>query len=96
MTIENGKFSIGIISDVIGQYSLIYKIFYICFLSKLYLDMNFIYLCLLRIDFDKISIYNMRIFKNKTQNNKNKENSTYVQRTGLPNRKKQRRERCTC
>lgn len=56
--------------------------------------MNKNFLCKKRIDFDKISIYNMRIFKNKTQNNKNKENSTYVQRTGLPNRKKQRRERC--
>ena len=55
--------------------------------------MNKNFLCKKRIDFDKISIYNMRIFKNKTQNNKNKENSTYVQRTGLPNRKKQRRER---
>ena len=58
--------------------------------------MNKNFLCKKCIDFDKISIYNMRIFKNKTQNNKNKENSTYVQRTGLPNRKKQRRERCTC
>lgn len=58
--------------------------------------MNKNVLCKKRIDFDKISIYNMRIFKNKTQNNKSKENSTYVQRTGLPNRKKQRRERCTC
>ena len=47
--------------------------------------MNKNFLCKKRIDFDKISIYNMRIFKNKTQNNKNKENSTYVQRTGLPN-----------
>ena len=52
--------------------------------------MNKNLLCKKRIDFDKISIYNMRIFKNKTQNNKNKENSIYVQRTGLPNRKKQR------
>lgn len=58
--------------------------------------MNKNFLCKKRIDFDKINIYNMRIFKNKTQNNKNKENSTYVQGTGLPNRKKQRRERCTC
>ena len=58
--------------------------------------MNKNFLCKKRIDFDKINIYNMRIFKNKTQNNKHKENSTYVQRTGLPNRKKQRRERCTC
>ena len=40
--------------------------------------MNKNFLCKKRIDFDKISIYNMRIFKNKTQNNKNKENSTYV------------------
>ena len=52
--------------------------------------MNKNFLCKKRIDFDKINIYNMRIFKNKTQNNKNKENLTYVQRTGLPNRKKQR------
>ena len=52
--------------------------------------MNKNFLCKKRIDFDKINIYNMRIFKNKTQNNKNKENSTYVKRTGLPNRKKQR------
>ena len=58
--------------------------------------MNKNFLCKKRIDFDKINIYNMRIFKNKTQNNKNKENSTYEQRTGLPNRKKQRRERSTC
>lgn len=58
--------------------------------------MNKNFLCKKRIDFDKISIYNMRIFKNKTQNNKNNENSTHVQRTGLPNRKKQRRERYTC
>lgn len=33
--------------------------------------MNKNFLCKKRIDFDKISIYNMRIFKNKTQNNKN-------------------------
>ena len=52
--------------------------------------MNKNFLCKKRIDFDKINIYNMRIFKNKTQNNKNKENSTYVQGTGLPNRKKRR------
>ena len=38
--------------------------------------MNKNFLCKKRIDFDKIIIYNMRIFKNKTQNNKNKENST--------------------
>ena len=58
--------------------------------------MNKNFLCKKRIDFDKISIYNMRIFKNKTQNSKNKENSIYVQRTDLPNRKKQRGERGTC
>lgn len=33
--------------------------------------MNKNFLCKKRIDFDKINIYNMRIFKNKTQNNKN-------------------------
>lgn len=32
--------------------------------------MNKNFLCKKRIDFDKISIYNMRIFKNKTQNKK--------------------------
>ena len=40
--------------------------------------MNKNFLCKKRIDFDKINIYNMRIFKNKTQNNKNKQETSII------------------